>query len=107
MSKHIDFCKEKKVLSHKIEASLLLLNKNATDYLNAWRKCKNSGDTKSHAIGSFMVSHKRLSELLNYSEAYIKNLTKEIFNKNFIKNSSKGGSGGILTSKSLKYLNSL
>ena len=50
---------------------------------------------------------KRLSELLNYSEAYIKNLTKEIFNKNYIKNSSKGSSGGILTSKSLKYLNSL
>ena len=50
---------------------------------------------------------KRLSELLNYSEAYIKNLTKEIFNKNFIKNSSKGSSGGILTSKSLKFLNSL
>ena len=50
---------------------------------------------------------KRLSELLNYSEAYIKNLTKEIFNKNFIKNSSKGSSGGILTRKSLKFLNSL
>ena len=50
---------------------------------------------------------KRLSELLNYSEAYIKNLTKEIFNKNYIKNSSKGSSGGILTSKSLKFLNSL
>ena len=37
----------------------------------------------------------------------IKNLTKEIFNKNFIKNSSKGSSGGILTRKSLKFLNSL
>ena len=67
MSKHVDFCKEKKVLSHKIEASLLLLNKDATDYLNAWRKCKNSGGTKGHAIGSFMVSQKRLSEFFRRS----------------------------------------
>lgn len=67
MSKHIDFCKEKKVLSHKIEASLLLLNKDASDYLNAWRKCKNSGGTKGHAIGSFMVSQKRLSEFFRRS----------------------------------------
>ena len=61
------------------------------------KESRNYGDNTS----------KRLSELLNYSEAYIKNLTKEIFNKNFIKNSSKGSSGGILTSKSLKFLNSL
>ena len=67
MSNHIDFCKEKKVLSHKIEASLLLLNKNATDYLNAWRKCKNSSGTKGHAIGSFIVSQKRLSEFFRRS----------------------------------------
>ena len=59
MSKHIDFCKEKRDLSNKIEASLLLLNKNAIDYLNVWRKCKNSGGTMGHAIRSFMVSQKR------------------------------------------------
>ena len=50
---------------------------------------------------------KRLSVLLNYSEAYIKNLTKEIFNKNYIKNNIKGSSGGILTNKTLKLLSSL
>ena len=61
------------------------------------KESRNYGDNTS----------KRLSVLLNYSEAYIKNLTKEIFNKNFIKNSSKGSSGGILTRKSLKILNSL
>ena len=37
---------------------------------------------------------------------HTRNLLK-IFNKNFIKNSSKGSSGGILTRKSLKFLNSL
>ena len=61
------------------------------------KESRNYGDNTS----------KRLSDLLNYSEAYIKNLTKEIFNKKYIKNNYKGSSGGILTTKSLNYLNSL
>ena len=48
----------------------------------------------------------RLSQLTNYSESYIKNLTKEAFSKNFISNNSKGISGGHLTNKSIKLLNS-
>tara|TARA_B100001996_G_scaffold329805_1_gene277672 strand:+ start:54 stop:620 length:567 start_codon:yes stop_codon:yes gene_type:complete len=50
---------------------------------------------------------KRLSSLLNYSEGYIKNLTKESFNKNYISKNSKGISGGILTKKTIDILNSL
>ena len=54
-----------------------------------------------------LMNHKMIKIEKNYSEAYIKNLTKEIFNKKYIKNNYKGSSGGILTTKSLKYLNSL
>ena len=50
---------------------------------------------------------KRLSELLNYSEGYIKNLTKEAFSKNYINKNSKGVSGGLLSKKSLDTLISL
>tara|TARA_B100001996_G_scaffold221858_1_gene170575 strand:- start:958 stop:1524 length:567 start_codon:yes stop_codon:yes gene_type:complete len=50
---------------------------------------------------------KRLSTLLNYSESYIKNLTKEAFNKKYINKNSKGVSGGLLTKKSIRILNSL
>ena len=84
----------KQINDRKIKDRKILL----TIYAYIYQKeSRNYGDNTS----------KRLSELLNYSEAYIKNLTKEIFNKNYIKNSSKGSSGGILTSKSLKFLNSL
>ena len=48
----------------------------------------------------------RLSQLTNYSENYIKNLTKEAFTKNFISNNTKGISGGHLTNKCIKLLNS-
>jgi len=50
---------------------------------------------------------KRLSTLLNYSESYIKNLTKEAFNKKYINKNNKGVSGGLLTKKSIEILNSL
>tara|TARA_B100001250_G_scaffold399297_1_gene408541 strand:- start:2163 stop:2729 length:567 start_codon:yes stop_codon:yes gene_type:complete len=50
---------------------------------------------------------KRLSRLLNYSESYIKNLTKEAFSKNYINKNTKGVSGGLLTNKSITTLNSL
>ena len=50
---------------------------------------------------------KRLSELLNYSEGYIKNLTKEAFSKNYINKNSNGISGGLLSKRSLNILNSL
>ncbi len=50
---------------------------------------------------------KRLSNLLNYSESYIKNLTKEAFNKKYINKNNKGVSGGLLTKKSIEILNSL
>ena len=50
---------------------------------------------------------KRLSNLLNYSEGYIKNLTKEAFKKDFIQKNIKGVSGGILSEKTISLLSSL
>jgi len=49
----------------------------------------------------------RLSTLLDYSEGYVKNITKEAFNKNYINKNNKGVAGGLLSTKSLKILNSL
>jgi len=49
----------------------------------------------------------RLSSLLNYSEGYIKNLTKEAFKNNYINKNSKGVSGGLLSKKSINILNCL
>ena len=42
-----------------------------------------------------------------YKESYLKNLTKECFTKGYLTNSVKGVAGGNLTTKSLKFLNSL
>ncbi len=84
----------KQIKERKINDRKILLTLYAYIYQ---KESRNYGDDTS----------KRLSVLLNYSEAYIKNLTKEIFNKNYIKNNIKGSSGGILTNKSLKLLNSL
>ena len=50
---------------------------------------------------------KILSKKLGYSQSYIKNLIKESFNSGFLKNSSKGLAGGILTSKSINSLKQL
>jgi len=49
----------------------------------------------------------RLSSLLDYSEGYVKNITKEAFNKNYIIKNNKGVAGGLLSTKTLKILNSL
>ena len=49
----------------------------------------------------------RLSTLLDYSEGYVKNITKEAFNKNYISKNNKGVAGGLLSTKTLKKLNSL
>ena len=49
----------------------------------------------------------RLSSLLDYSEGYVKNITKEAFNKNYINKNNKGVAGGLLSTKTLKILNSL
>tara|TARA_Y100000741_G_scaffold331042_1_gene286081 strand:- start:214 stop:780 length:567 start_codon:yes stop_codon:yes gene_type:complete len=88
-NKYIKQIKDRKITDRKILLSL---------YAYLYQKeSRNYGENTS----------KRLSYLLNYSESYIKNLTKEIFNKDYIKNNSKGISGGILTNKTLKYLNSL
>ena len=88
-NKYIKLIKEKKISDRNILLSL---------YAYIYQKeSRNYGENTS----------KRLSILLNYSETYIKNLTKEIFNKNYIKSNSKGISGGLLTNKSLKFLNTL
>ena len=50
---------------------------------------------------------KKLSDETKYKESYIKNLTKECFNQDYMKNSNKGLAGGILTNKALKVLNHL
>ena len=46
-----------------------------------------------------------LAKKTGYSNTYIKTLNKEI-KSNYLTNSSKGISGGIFTSKTLKYINS-
>ena len=50
---------------------------------------------------------RKLSEKIKYKESYLKNLTKECFAKGYLTNSIKGVAGGNLTTKSLKFLNSL
>ena len=50
---------------------------------------------------------RKLSEKIIYKESYLKNLTKECFTKGYLTNSVKGVAGGNLTTKSLKFLNSL
>ena len=47
-----------------------------------------------------------LSKKLNYSDSYIKNLTKEIFKNKFITKNVTGTPGGILTPKTIRILNS-
>jgi len=48
-----------------------------------------------------------LAKKLNYSENYIKNLTKELFEKNYLLKNTKGVPGGVFSKKTLKYFNSL
>ena len=50
---------------------------------------------------------KKIAEKTKYKESYVKNLTKECFSKNYMKNSNKGLAGGILTNKALKALSHL
>jgi len=47
-----------------------------------------------------------LSKKLNYSESYIKNLTKELFNKGYIIKNTQGIPGGLLSKKTISYINS-
>jgi len=48
-----------------------------------------------------------LAKKLNYSENYIKNLTKELFEKKYLLKNTKGVPGGVFSKKTLKYFNSL
>ena len=48
-----------------------------------------------------------LAKKLNYSENYIKNLTKELFEKKYLLKNSTGVPGGVFSKKTLKYFNSL
>ena len=48
-----------------------------------------------------------LAKRLNYSENYIKNLTKELFEKNYLLKNTKGVPGGVFSKKTLTYFNSL
>ena len=48
-----------------------------------------------------------LAKILNYSENYIKNLTKELFEKKYLLKNTKGVPGGVFSKKTLKYFNSL
>ena len=43
---------------------------------------------------------------LNYSDAYIKNLTKELFSKKYLIKQGKGVPGGLFSSKLIKLFNS-
>ena len=52
-------------------------------------------------------STKKISDKAKYKDSYIKNLTKECFSKAYMKNSSKGLAGGILTNKALRVLSHL
>lgn len=47
-----------------------------------------------------------LSKRLNYSDAYIKNLTKELFNKKYLIKQGKGVPGGLFSNKLIKLFNS-
>ena len=47
-----------------------------------------------------------LSKKLNYSDAYIKNLTKELFSKKYLIKQGKGVPGGLFSSKLIKLFNS-
>ena len=48
-----------------------------------------------------------LAKKLNYSENYIKNLTKELFEKKYLLKNTTGVPGGVFSKKTLKYFNSL
>tara|TARA_B100000424_G_scaffold256320_1_gene236170 strand:+ start:36 stop:596 length:561 start_codon:yes stop_codon:yes gene_type:complete len=48
-----------------------------------------------------------LAKKLNYSENYIKNLTKELFEKKYMLKNTTGVPGGVFSKKTLKYFNSL
>ncbi len=48
-----------------------------------------------------------LAKKLNYSENYIKNLTKELFEKKYLLKNTTGVPGGVFSTKSLNYFNSL
>ena len=50
---------------------------------------------------------KVLSKNTEYSQGYIKNIIKECFQKGYLKKSSKGVSGGVLSPKSISYLKQL
>ena len=84
----------KDIKGRKIKDRAILLSSYSYIYQH---ESRNYGDNVS----------KRLSSLLNYSEGYIKNLTKESFNKNYISTNNKGISGGILTERTINILNSL
>ena len=47
-----------------------------------------------------------LSKKLNYSDAYIKNLTKELFSRKYLIKQGKGVPGGLFSSKLIKLFNS-
>ena len=48
-----------------------------------------------------------LAKKLNYSENYIKNLTKELFEKKYMLKNTTGVPGGVFSKKTLEYFNSL
>lgn len=48
-----------------------------------------------------------LAKKLNYSENYIKNLTKELFEKKYLLKNTSGVPGGVFSKKTIKYFNSL
>ena len=48
-----------------------------------------------------------LAKKLNYSENYIKNLTKELFEKKYLLKNTTGVPGGVFSKKTLNYFNSL
>ena len=48
-----------------------------------------------------------LAKKLNYSENYIKNLTKELFEKKYLLKNTTGVPGGVFSKKTLMYFNSL
>lgn len=90
---------------------------NQKNYIKEIRTRKIKDRNKFLAIYSYLYQKesrnygdnvsKKLAKNLNYTENYIKNLTKEAFNKNYLINNTKGISGGNLSAKTVKILNSL
>ena len=84
---------ENKIMKRQIKTRTLLLAAYAYLYINYQLK---SGNNYSLY----------LSKRLNYSENYIKSLTKELFKESYLIKNVDGVPGGIISTKTIKIINS-